>query len=132
MSAQMLRDAAKVLRGTIGTPDDGSDGWVIPGPWRVSGRGSGPFEIVPELDEDYGTIARTEYGNEAVYIATMHPRVGLALADWLDASASAWGIEHKAGLSGCRRCTMRRPNGHGPCPACLAEDVASAILGGEA
>jgi hypothetical protein len=44
---------------------------------------------VPALDESYDTVARSEYETEARYIATMHPGVGLLLADWLD-DAAAW------------------------------------------
>ena len=60
----------------------------------------------------------------------MDPTIAVALADWLEISASAWGAEHKRGLSGCRLCTMKRPNGNGPCTACAAEGLARLINGG--
>ena len=69
MSANELRQAAETLRGRAGatTPDrefwttNGIAGWACDGSWVV------------EFDE-----------RAAAYIATMHPGVGLALADWLD------------------------------------------------
>ena len=111
MTAQTLRDAAKVLRDLIGTPSEESEDFIIPGPWSVSGHYP-KFEVVPQLDESYDTIARTEYEVEAAYIATMHPGVGLALADWLDDAAE------------------RRY--HTPTPPDYALAVARAILGGDA
>lgn len=53
--------------------------------------------------------------------------LGLAVTNLL---AALSGSQNMRGVSGCRRCTLSRPNGHGPCVACLAEDVASLINGG--
>ena len=83
MSADRLREAAKVLRERAER--------VTPGPWEAFRRGDadGPFgvcaETVGDLDQD------VYYGSgraDAIYIATMHPGVGLALADWLDTAAN--------------------------------------------
>ncbi|MFK5691322.1 hypothetical protein ACI3EY_16815 [Ornithinimicrobium sp. LYQ92] len=66
-SARRLRDAAKVLR-------KGAEKATC-GPWRVVGALVGsPIGDVTYYADD----------SDAVYIATMHPGVGLALADWLD------------------------------------------------
>lgn len=68
MSAQRLRDAAKVLRERAEKCD----------PWQG--------------DDDHGSWAdeyRTDEGNgtDAALIQIMHPGVALALADWLDVEA---------------------------------------------
>jgi hypothetical protein len=99
MSADLLRQAATRLRTLIGTPSEDSEDFVIPGPWNVAGR-QARWEIVPELDESYDVVAQAEYGNEARYIATMHPGVGLALADLLDGLAEDhWDFRHDEALT---------------------------------
>lgn len=89
MSAQRLRDAAKVLRERAEAvpespwyavhlngehlymnPDDHT--WVVD---------SGP-SFICDLNGDHAGRAEV-----ATYIATMHPGVALALAEWLDAAA---------------------------------------------
>lgn len=84
MSAERLREAARVLRERAEA--------ATPGPWALFDDDSyGP----PNLDEpmlcSHAPIVRNivvENGEitrpNADYIATMHPGVGLALADWLD------------------------------------------------
>ena len=69
MTAQTLRDAAKMLRERAEACD----------PWQG--------------DDDHGSWAdeyRTDGGNgtDAALIRVMHPGVGLALADWLDEEAA--------------------------------------------
>ena len=82
MSANELRQAAETLRGRAGatTPDrefwttNGITGWACDGSWVV------------EFDE-----------RAAAYIATMHPGVGLALADWLEQCADRLDKGHHTG-----------------------------------
>jgi hypothetical protein len=89
MSAEELRAAAKLLRERAEA--------AFPGPWRSwregrDHRGGDSFiETQGETDLTLN-LATTDYGRDALgkwaasqdYIATMHPLVGLALADWLD------------------------------------------------
>lgn len=91
MSAQRLRDAARVLRerGEMATPgpwrasvldgvehDDGSSGYrggIYPGTMS----GPPPIFVTNCIDK-----------RDADFIAAMHPGVALALADWLEAEAA--------------------------------------------
>ena len=74
MSADRLREAAKVLREQAEA--------ATPGPWRSVQGASGDLWWV-ELPNT-ADVALDLHGENATYIATMHPGVGLALADWLD------------------------------------------------
>jgi hypothetical protein len=86
MSADLLREAAEVLRERI----DGSQ----PSPWYAE------LSILAPDDANWWfvcdangfEVAQTRHSvkAEAAYIATMHPGVGLALADWLDEIAAGW------------------------------------------
>lgn len=72
MSAEELRKAAETLRQRVGT--------TMPGPWWRDGitvRGGPEGRSVAS--------ATNAVRANAEYVATMHPGVGLALADWLDA-----------------------------------------------
>ncbi|MFD9223772.1 hypothetical protein ACFWDI_28165 [Streptomyces sp. NPDC060064] len=81
---QELRAAAAKLRGLA------TD--ATPGPWWDE-RTKTAWGQAPEIEvaSSRGTIAElpeSENGqSNALYIAVMHPGVGLALADWLDAEA---------------------------------------------
>lgn len=88
MSAETLRRAAAKAR-TLAEA-------ATPGPWQVHTRGV----LAPREPHDLGRgpqrIAQTmmpyrldRQTANAVYIASMHPAVALAVADWLDRSA-AW------------------------------------------
>ena len=74
MSADRLREAARVLRERAEA--------ATPGPWRSVQGASGDLWWV-ELPNT-ADVALDLHGENATYIATMHPGVGLALADWLD------------------------------------------------
>ena len=96
MSAQRLRDAAKVLRERAEA--------ATPGPWHLfgmAGVGAKDFEVVDErrvvCDGCEETVDRMGcyLREDATYIATMHPGVALALADWLDDQADR-AAEHEA------------------------------------
>jgi hypothetical protein len=118
MSAEKLREAAKVLRERAETATAGpwafyemhgrdftDEGWSIIGVRAEAGEVAMTYPVSKERDE---------HEADAIYIATMHPGVGLALADWLDASADF----HED-----------KPHGY-DCLGCQAEEVADAILGG--
>ena len=92
MSAELLRQAATILRERANK--------ATPGPWRVTAEGSEGSRIAPDCSDKRersrfigimnGRI-QPEDGWNATYSATMHPAVGLALADWLDtAGADLW------------------------------------------
>ena len=78
-AAETLREAAKVLRGRAEA--------ATPGPWAV--RAGNVEHYFPYLG-GYGVIA-SPLESDATLIATMHPGVALALADWLDAEAAVQG-----------------------------------------
>ena len=83
MSAARLREAAKVLRERAEA--------ATPGPWRgeYSGK-TGPVVMNAESHNALDHVAKCSHfrpHSDAAYIATMHPGVGLALADWLDTEA---------------------------------------------
>jgi hypothetical protein len=83
MSADLLREAADVLRERA----DGSQ----PSPWyaELSIRATDDANWWFVCDANGFEVAQTRHSvkAEADYIATMHPGVGLALADWLDLHA---------------------------------------------
>lgn len=103
MSAQRLHAAARVLRhhATAATPGPwgvGND-TIVGSDMKQTSRGScsyktqvcetDPFNYQDTLDEEY---AEEQAEFDADYIATVHPGVALALADWLDQTAhdEAW------------------------------------------
>lgn len=96
MSAQRLRDAAKVLRERAEAadiladrepwavwPDLTEDGYVY-----VGNAGG----VIPEgqisVDGEHNAVAKVYTPELADLIRTMHPGVALALADWLDDTAT--------------------------------------------
>lgn len=98
MSANRLRTAARVLRHHANA--------ATPGPWGVGndttvaqnmeqvapGRCRYTQKVAAPNPWDYEDAPDDEHAEErarfdADYIATMHPGVALALADWLDAAA---------------------------------------------
>lgn len=84
MSADRLREAARVLRERAEA--------ATPGPWcdEYSGR-TGPVVMDAESRNALDHVAKCSHFRgriDAAYIATMHPGVGLALADWLDYAAA--------------------------------------------
>jgi hypothetical protein len=88
MSADELHKAAEVLRERATAATEG--------PWRVCAEGSEGSRIAPDSGDKrertrfIGIMngrVQPEDGRNARYAATMHPGVGLALADWLDQCA---------------------------------------------
>ena len=79
MSAETLRRAATVLRERAEK--------ATPGPWRMVGEFLNDTErayVVPERDDHYVCAGGSpDLDDDSPYIATMHPGVGLALAEWL-------------------------------------------------
>lgn len=79
MSADRLREAARVLREDATAATRGA-----PGPWRTWITSDRKWTIVDSNSHGNIAPARCVDDDVAAYIATMHPGVGLALADWLD------------------------------------------------
>lgn len=77
--AEQMRLAARLLRERTALID--------PGPWAVVPNPPeqfGSLELVQGAD---WAVARAKVG-EGAYIATMHPGVGRAVADWLEVEAA--------------------------------------------
>lgn len=97
MSAERLREAAKALRqlARCGGPLE------YPAPWgfrHTEGEGvehHGIAALVTTNPEDDGEVTDWIDEGVAAYIATMHPGVGLALADWLDEAAEKWHADYR-------------------------------------
>lgn len=137
MSAvETLREAAKVLRERAEA--------ATPEPWEVVGGGEyvqGPGILVAPDD---GGVTTTD----ADLIATMHPGVALALADWLDKAADGDGLMPHRFPEGapsevvswaCGECATVIREAYGPTTTCPVDwrprdphalRVAEAILGG--
>lgn len=97
MNADRLKEAARVLRerAEAATPKGHTHPWLYTdatygdpadGPTHVAVTccGANGVEVRHFLHADDGSHETSE---TARYIATMHPGVGLALADWLDVEA---------------------------------------------
>jgi hypothetical protein len=81
MSADLLREAAEVLRERA---EDAN-----PDPWRADRNAvrTGRDALALTYDIHFGNDT-DQTSKDATYIATMHPGVGLALADWLELAAN--------------------------------------------
>ena len=84
---EMLRKAADRLR-SLATE-------ATPGRWDWQNAYRDPNECSvyhphESMRGSVGVAGRMDFHN-AEYIATMHPGVGVALAEWLDFSADVWG-----------------------------------------
>ena len=117
---QSLRDAAKVLRERAQK--------ATPGPWTVEDRFGSDVDrayvmpLQPDIHSYVSAGGSPDLDEDAPYIATMHPGVGLALADWLLIEA-----HHIASHECQAHCP---PDGCDEVRAALT--VARAILGGDA
>lgn len=86
MSAAELRQAAETLRERAERS--------AAGPWEAYGNGRVGQPSKPSLifavAECYPLGGSHKQKQQAEYIATMHPGVALALADWLDKAGADW------------------------------------------
>ena len=94
MSADRLRQAARVLRERAEAASEGE--------WRPFRSGLKGVDAAWIVDSGPTFIASTQIDSErgkadATYIATVHPGVGLALADWLDAIGAYWALVEESG-----------------------------------
>lgn len=78
---ETLRKAAEKLRTLAGDAQ--------PGPWtQIPERHVfDHYRTIVQEEDRMVPIAGTSLEGDAEYIATMHPGIGLALADWLDLAA---------------------------------------------
>jgi hypothetical protein len=90
-AVEELRAAARLMRERAEK--------ATPGPWQWWGDRSAPYDGPEDPPPpDYWRISvgddlahvDTEKQADAVYVASMHPAVALAVADWLEAEASLW------------------------------------------
>lgn len=86
MSAERLREAARVLRERAGFATPGP--WEFQ-PWSTYALPSGDYaeSILMSAHAFDGEITRDLPDHDGDYIATMHPGVALAIAAWLEATA---------------------------------------------
>ena len=84
MSADTLRKAAALMRERAEA--------ALRGPWEALGseHALGYFDVVQPADMDREIAARV-WPSNAEHIASWHPAVALAVADWLD--GVAWAID---------------------------------------
>lgn len=81
MSADLLRRAAKGMR-------ERAEAATVRSPWiRQDYEDHTPCVGTPEL---LGAVADCGEEEDAEHIASWHPAVALAVADWLDAEAAVW------------------------------------------
>lgn len=86
MTAERLRQAAAKLRDVMSWAEDGN-----PALWRARPSGvPGSSYVVDRDDGTHASVVASGPDYAAEYIATMHPPVALALADWLDAEAARY------------------------------------------
>lgn len=94
MSAETLRKAAALMRERAEA--DGSEGWQVEDAnegtmyhplWMVTNE---PFHNPPDTDDEPWLAVELHTGTRATaeHIASWHPAVALAVADWLDACAA--------------------------------------------
>ena len=81
MSADVLRQAAEILREQAASATQGQ--------WHADGSEVGSLFVGLGIWADVVSDAEAR-PQDATYIATMHPGVGLALAKWLDDIAAGW------------------------------------------
>ena len=83
MSAEILRRAARLMRERAEAADKDT---FSRSPWSATIFDDGRAWLKPAHISMHG------YPNTAEHIASWHPAVALAAADWLEASAEAWEI----------------------------------------
>ena len=83
MTADLLREAAALMRQRAGL--------AIPGPWVGYWPGDGTARVVETVTGDRDEVASTGSIAESEHIASWHPTVALAAADWLDSAADGDG-----------------------------------------
>lgn len=76
MSAEILRRAAALMR-------ERAD-WATPGPWHAKITDDRQWCLVTNGDPEVGVAAQCADDDDADHLASWHPDVALAVADWLD------------------------------------------------
>lgn len=88
-----LREAARVLRERAEA--------ATPGPWTVplpDDEYVGPADVVSVGEPGSRYVICEHAGTDATYIATMHPGVALAVAEWLVDLSDEVHVEHPGGV----------------------------------
>lgn len=81
MSAEILREAAALMRSRAEAAESG-----MAGPWESKVLTDGRAWVVGQFD----SLSMHGYPSPAEHIASWHPAVALAVADWLDDTARVW------------------------------------------
>lgn len=117
MSAELLRRAAAKMRENAQA--------ATPSPW---GRASTDGQGVAVHHGSHDTVCLYTDRPDAIHIASWHPAVALAVADWLDSAYRDWEFsENSLGAMSVRAMSGRKND---PDPYALA--VARAYLGEQA
>ncbi len=98
MGATELRRAAETLRryAQAARPDRGR--WVVQQNLPEHRDYEHQAQVMTDPKrKSYGFVASSVFVDDAFYIATLHPEVGLVLADWLDQCADRLDKGHHTG-----------------------------------
>ena len=107
MSAELLREAAALMRQRAEAATEG--------PWSLTYISEAAVPSQHAVDRHYvmgcfdgnpknptGPAAMCEFPADADYIASWHPAVALAVADWLDNAARIWPFDGPPALAVAR------------------------------
>lgn len=83
MSADLLREAAALMRERAEA--------ATPSPWLADVKDDGRAWVF--IYDEMDSLSLHGYPNDAEHIASWHPAVALAVADWLDRIAWTWEFE---------------------------------------
>jgi hypothetical protein len=101
MSADDLRELRKAAETLRERADQAGNA-----PWDAEVHDDGRAWI--NAPEDHHAISLHGWPGAARYIATMHPGVGLVIADWLENTASAWSFSKVAPGSAVKAMAVAR------------------------
>ena len=84
MSAERLREAAALMRERAeATSNKGQHPWLM----TETNLDADEFDVWTFIENHHWTVAVADFDKDAEHIASWHPAVALAVADWLDATA---------------------------------------------
>lgn len=97
MSAAELRRAAETLRERATWADRDRGRWVVQQNLPEHRDYPAQAQVMTDPKGIYQFVASSVFVDDAFYIATVHPAVGLVLADWLDQCADRLDKGHHTG-----------------------------------
>jgi hypothetical protein len=116
MSAEVLREAAALMREraqNVALTD-----WYFTQAHEESFRG---YDVWTHDGETHWTVATSDYADTAEHIASWHPAVALAVADWLERTADDEGQWYGA-RAACRDLDQNGPDADGMECGCAYKD----------